>query len=412
MLTMRALLASALLLAACSRREARVVADPVDAGPPRAPLAEDALERFMVGARIVAVRARKVTHDLIPKPPLSAAIDRDSAYVVRKSVVHAFDSKTGAERWKATPPQCHLFAMTTHELFCAGDHDLHAIAKSNGALRTIAGATPVTQLLGVGTHLIAMRSPTQLESYPEGASAPIATISAALHPYRSLVLSGDGFCGAASVAKGAFAGCWSATLTPRWTRTIVVAKPGDPSSGYDVRRNDHGFFEIGTLPWTSVPMRSVILRVEDGEELARVDDDVAAVTSRNGRDLHGLVSTKKGLRYLAPSGTVRWSAPTLRVDESADALIDGDHVFVASYPSISSGASLHSFDSTTGALLWTHVPAMPPIAHSVYLNEVELAIIADTLVMRGHEAGVEYASLLDRTSGAAHLNTTLPLWGP
>jgi hypothetical protein len=410
---MRALLLATVVLAACSRREAKVGPDLVDAAPADAAVVEAPLDRFMVGARIVDVPARVVAHELMKKPPTFAQLDRETAFIVHEGVVRAFDSKTAIERWHVTPPRCRLFAMTEHEVHCAGDDDIYAIAKSDGTVRKIASGRPISQLLGVGRHLIVLRAGSELESYREGDTTAIATTKAVLHAYRGLIKYGDGFCGAAaSVKGGVFAGCWSSTLTPKWTRAITIARPGDPTlTSYDVIRLANGFLVAGSFPFRT-PDRAVVVRLSDGDEVARVDKDVAAVTARNEREIDGLISLKKGLRYLEPNGTVRWSAPKLRVDDSADALLDGERVFVATYPMISSGASLFALDRKTGALLFTHSPPMPSIAHSAYMNDVELAIVANTLVMRGHEAGVEYASLLDRTTGTAYLNSVLPLWGP
>lgn len=411
---MRALPALLLLFSACSRQEPKVGPDRIDASRKDAAIVETPLERFMVGARIVDVPSRTVAHELQKKPPTFSELDRDAAFIVHEGVVRAFDSHTGVERWHVTPPRCRHFAMTERSVYCGGDDDVHVVAKSDGSMTTIAGSKPISQLFGVGRHLIVLRAGSALESYREGTTSPVATITAPLHAYRPLAMNGDGFCGAASSVKGGvFAGCWSPTLVPRWSHPIKIAKPGDPAlMSFDARRIGHGFLVAGTVPWGTSVQRAVVVRLSDGGEVARVDEDVAAVAARNERDIDGLVSLKKGLRYLEPNGTLRWSAPSVRVDDSADALLDGDRVFVATYPAISSGAALYALDAKTGALQFTHVPPMPGIAHSAYLNDVQLTMMANTLVMRGHEAGVEYASLLDRTTGKAHLNTVLPLWGP
>jgi len=412
---MRALLLSTFILAACSRREAKVGPDKVDSALPLdAAVTEAPLDRFMVGARIVDVPSRSIAHELQKKPPTFAEVDRDRAYVVFEGVVRAYDSKTGAEKWKVTPPRCRQFAMTDHAVYCAGDDEIHVLGKTDGALRTIATGKPIGSMLGLSRHLIVFRATSELESIAEGDAGPLATIKAPLHSYRGMVRHGDGVCGAAaSVKGGVFAGCWTATLTAKWTKSIVIAKPGDPVlTGYDARRLDHGFLIASSLPWGSGPDRAVVVRWSDGDEVARVDESVAAVAARNERELDGLVSLKKGLRYLATNGTLRWSAPKLRVEDSADALLDGERVLVATYPQISSGVTLYALDRTSGALLWTHGPPLPGIAHSAYMNEVSLSFIGKTLVMRGHEAGIEHASLLEAASGKAHLNTALALWGP
>lgn len=413
MAIVRALLLPVLVLAACSRREAKIGPDLADASPPDTAVTEAPLERFMVGARIVDVPSRAVAHELQKKPPTFSDVDRTSAFVVHEGVVRAFDSHTAAERWHVTPPRCRQFAMTEHAVYCAGDDDIYALAKTDGATTKIPGTKPVSQMFGVGGHLVVLRAGGTLESYPEGSATPVATTSAPLHAYRPLVADRDGFCAAAPSVKGVFAGCWSPTLSPRWTRAITIAKPGDPSlMSFDARRVGHGFLVAGTHPWGTSVHRAVVVRLSGGDEVAHVDEDVAAVAARNDREIDGLITLNKGLRYLEPNGTLRWSAPALRVDDSADALLDGDRLLVATYPAISSGAALYALDVKTGALQWTHVPPMPGIAHSAYINDVQLTIMANTLVMRGHEAGVEYASLLDRTTGNAHLNTVLPLWGP
>ncbi|MBI2391853.1 MAG: PQQ-binding-like beta-propeller repeat protein [Deltaproteobacteria bacterium] len=394
--------AAAMLLLACSRRDVVAVPDRVDAPPPKkvAPAPAPKPEREIVGGQLVDLDTRAVVHVLSKAAPTFSALDESSAYLVDGvGEVHAFDLASGEERWKARPPRCSQLAASDGELYCVDDTHVHALAKSTGALRTIAGTKSIAQLIGVGTHLIVTRAGGELESFAEGSSAVVGTAATPLHAWPRMIARGDDVCGAAHAAGGVFAGCWSATLVSRWTKSITLAKPADPPhTTFDVRAFGPDFLVVGTWWGAKAVQRAAIVRLSDGLELTRVEDDIAAVVSRDGKTLDGLISLHKGLRLLEPSGAVRWTSSVKTWGESAATVLHGSDVIVATWHPGSSGAELHAFDAA-GKTLWSATPTLPPIAHSAYINHVELSMRAGSVAMRGHEAAFEYLALFDPEPG-------------
>lgn len=367
-----------------------------------------AVERALVAGVVVDLSARKVLHTLSKDPPNFEALDETSAYLVdRKGVVRAFDLGTGAERWHVAPPRCAQFATTDGELYCVDDTHVHALAKANGALRTIPGTATVIQVLGLARHLIVLRSGGGLESLAEGTNTIVGTVSTPLHSWPKLERRGNDVCGATSVPKGVFAGCWEKALAPRWSKAFVLAKPGEPVTPFLPREFERDFLVAGTWMSTTSFDRALVVRLSDGHEMTRIEEKVAATVSSGGLD--GLVSLGKGLRLLDPSGKVQWSSTLAGFgDSAATATLDG-RLFVAGYSSMSAGAQLYAFDAS-GTPAWAATPTLPPIAHSAYINHVDLSIRAGLVAMHGAEAAVEYLSLFEPKSGKAVLEVVRPLW--
>lgn len=377
--------------------------------PPPKPPAPPPNARVLVAGVLVDVAARKVLHTLSKLPPTFEALDDDTAYLVdRTGEVHAHDVTTGAERWHVKPPHCTAFTTTEHEAHCVDDTHVHALAKKDGALRTIAGTKTIMQVLGLGGHLVVLRSGGALESYVEGTTTVAGTMSTPFHTWPKLVRRGDDVCSAQSVTKGVFAGCWTATLAPRWSSTFVLSKPGEPSTTWHPRVIGPDFL-VATTWWSSPLERALVVRLSDGVEVARVEEEIANVVSRDGKTVDGLVAVKKGVRLLDAAGKVLWSAPKVRTDDSAAVAVAGGRIFMAIHSSIAAGATLHAFDGG-GAPVWSAVPTLPPIAHSAYANQVTLSVSAGVVAMHGEEAAVEYLSLFEPSSGKAVLEVTRPLW--
>ncbi|MGZ6095477.1 MAG: hypothetical protein ACXWUG_25785, partial [Polyangiales bacterium] len=289
---------------------------------------------------------------------------------------------------------------------------VHAIDKTTGAIRTVSGTRDVAQMLGVGRHLVVVRAGGTMDSIEERTGTTSASISAPLHAFPPLIANDSGFCGATTTSGSAvFGGCWSETLVPRWVRTVSPAMPGDPPFTAFPRNFGHGFLVAGTQNFgTKGVERSVVLRLSDGAEVARVSEEIAAVGAHGETTLDGLVSIKRGFRYLEPNGTRRFLGALTRIDDAADAVIDGDRLFLAVYPSISVGCEIRVFDRTSGRFLWTAAPELPPIAHSAYMNRVHLSVRAGALVVAGEEAAVDYVLLLDPATGKGLLADVVKLW--
>jgi hypothetical protein len=87
---------------------------------------------------------------------------------------------------------------------------------------------------------------------------------------------------------------------------------------------------------------------------------------------------------------------------------DGQRLFVADYPAISSGARFAAYELETGTMLWTRdAVAIGPQAHSEYFNVVQLRLIENMLVAYGDEAHGAYVEAMDPGSGALLRNTPI-----
>lgn len=87
---------------------------------------------------------------------------------------------------------------------------------------------------------------------------------------------------------------------------------------------------------------------------------------------------------------------------------NGQRLFVADYPAISSGARLAAYELESGAALWTReAKGIGPQAHSEYFNVVQLRLIRGTLIAYGHEANGSYVEAVDPATGELREHVTL-----
>ena len=114
---------------------------------------------------------------------------------------------------------------------------------------------------------------------------------------------------------------------------------------------------------------------------------------------------------------LRWCQPLTEDFVPGVALAsDGERLFVADYPAISSGAQIHAFSLPKGEPLWTRQAlAIGPQAHSEYFNVVQLRLVEGQLIAYGAESHGAYIEAMDPTSGALlnHLTLdepSLPAW--
>jgi len=101
------------------------------------------------------------------------------------------------------------------------------------------------------------------------------------------------------------------------------------------------------------------------------------------------------------NGRELWHRDEARAfDDGADLVIDHGTLYAARYPVISSGCSLHAIDARTGAPRWSaHLQALGPIAHSEYLNAVEVRMDRRRVVVFGWEIAGRYIEGLDSETG-------------
>ena len=88
--------------------------------------------------------------------------------------------------------------------------------------------------------------------------------------------------------------------------------------------------------------------------------------------------------------------------EDAALVLDRGTLYSARISNISSGCTLHAWGARTGTPRWTvHLEGLGPIAHSEYLNAVELRVIGGRPVVFGWESAGRYVEARDPTTGAA-----------
>jgi hypothetical protein len=110
------------------------------------------------------------------------------------------------------------------------------------------------------------------------------------------------------------------------------------------------------------------------------------------------------------NGRTLWSADDADAFVADAALVlDRGTLYAARYSDISSGCALHAFDARTGAKRWSRqLAGLGRIAHSEYLNAVEMRIIDERPVVFGWESAGRYIEAVDPTTGADAVHTTFP----
>jgi outer membrane protein assembly factor BamB len=175
-----------------------------------------------------------------------------------------------------------------------------------------------------------------------------------------------------------------------WRKAYGLRRAGDTGSpGFSLRSVGPRYAIFGTLFFGAEVRRAVVVRLADGAEIARVEEEVAAVVERDDGSLEGLLVPQPEVKLLEPSGKPRWSAGALAPnDHGAAAVASGTRVYAALYPPISSGSELYAFDRATGKVLWRGDVERPSVGHSEYENEVSLSLFEDRLVLRAEESAV------------------------
>jgi hypothetical protein len=96
-------------------------------------------------------------------------------------------------------------------------------------------------------------------------------------------------------------------------------------------------------------------------------------------------------------------------DDDAALVLDHGTLYAARYPDISSGCTLHAIDARSGVERWkSALKALGPIAHSEYLNGVEVRMIHGRVVVFGWEIAARYIEGVDAATGATVYHVRLP----
>ncbi len=95
--------------------------------------------------------------------------------------------------------------------------------------------------------------------------------------------------------------------------------------------------------------------------------------------------------------------------EDASLLLDHGTLYVARYSDISNGCTVHAFDARAGVVRWTTpLRGLGPVAHSEYLNAVELRLVGGRAVAFGWESAGRYVEALDPSTGAVTYHALVP----
>ncbi|HEY1959423.1 MAG TPA: PQQ-binding-like beta-propeller repeat protein [Polyangiaceae bacterium] len=92
--------------------------------------------------------------------------------------------------------------------------------------------------------------------------------------------------------------------------------------------------------------------------------------------------------------------------EDAALALDGDTLYAARFSDISTGCTLWAFDARSGRVRWSRpLEGMGSIAHSEYLNSVQLEIQGGRPVVFGWESAGRYIEAVDVLSGRTVFHT-------
>lgn len=405
-----AFLALALTLSACKgRATAPIQPDPTVPHPVPTPAPKvDADPRVLFQGRVVDLKARSVVHVLEKDRPRHEAAFGGVAYLATATELRAYDMKTGAKRW-SVPAVCDVVEAAAGGAFCGTSAGVVRHDPTTGAATTVSTKS-VAQLVALDGRILGVHGDRSLESWDGGTGVVVGTGSVPFTIYgarEGFVANPKGAC-AASIGKELQLHCVDASAKTLYTNTYPLAKPTDPSSTRFARRQLDDRYMVTSTWFGKSPRRGVVVRVADGVELARLEEEIVAAFDRDGA-LDGLLVTQPTTQLFEPSGKLRWTSPEKLIDAAA-VLPIGDTLVVSSYHPIASGADLRAFDRLTGKLLWNGDVALLPIAHSKYSNHVDLSRAFDHVVMRGTESGQVYLELFDPKDGARRFEVTLGTW--
>lgn len=133
-----------------------------------------------------------------------------------------------------------------------------------------------------------------------------------------------------------------------------------------------------------------------------------ATVARDGLVCSFAYADRGPVAHLACSSAGRelWHRDELgALDDAAALLLDTGTLYVARHSSISDGCTLHAIDAQTGAERWkTRLRALGPVAHSEYLNAVEVRMDRGRVVVFGWESAGRYIEGVDPATGATRFH--------
>lgn len=407
---MRALLL-ALLLVGCRRPDTVVRPDPmpIDAAPspPETPIATT---RLVLHGRIVDAATGGVIFPLRGKLPRAEASDARAAYVLDDDgALRAWALETGKPLWEVKT-SARILAADARRVLLAEGAAVVAVEKATGSTKRIAAPGTIDELHAIGGMAVVRSGSSTLAVLDPATGATRATHHATApfegridHWAASLVPTDHGVCFVQHVPPGHEVRCLDLSGVERVHARVSLSKPGDPpGTRMELVDASRHHVLIGTFSFggTGAVRRAAVVRLSDGKEVARVEDELVAILESPSGSLAGMITASPEIRFYAPSGARRWSFAPKWPEPYAKALLQGDRVVVARHHVIATGVDVVALRESDGALLWTGETKLPPIGHSKYHNWVELESAGGAVVLRGHESSVEHVHVYDVATGA------------
>ncbi|MBS2019319.1 MAG: hypothetical protein JST00_41025 [Deltaproteobacteria bacterium] len=406
----RGVAACALALLGCRPSTPTVRADPVDATPdvaPPAPPKAGVRERWaLVKGRVVDLDAPATTHTLSTSVVVEAW-HGDRGYVVDKGeLLTAYDLPSGKASWSAHVPHvCRTLVAGARWVYCVDEAKVTAFATKDGAVSAVPKPTPAwaavvetpMRTLLFGAAIVAAFDPALAPS----ATTPLTSVGYTPRPFATT--KGPCF---ADRSAGIRVTCLDEAGTLRHVTSFPLTPKAGASFPLDtVHRTDPNgpvwlmhsatFGPVGPAILLELPAAGVA-----PTKALEVVEQALAPALREDGGLEGLVVRRgKTIALLDDKGATRWVAKVDPFGETGHAVVVGDTVVVAVHSPIASGCALIGLHRTTGALLYQADVLQLPIAHSAYLNDVELEIRGKLVRLSGHEAGIRYEQLFDAATG-------------
>lgn len=398
-------------LLGCRSPTPLVRADPVDAGPeataPPTPTKLSTRDRWaLVAGRVVDLDAPVATHEL-GKHVKGEAVRGDRGYVVgADDVLRAYDLPSGKVLWSVTPPHaCRSLVAGPRWLHCVDEAKVTAYSPKDGAATPLPGALPPWAAVFETRARTLVFGATKLSVYDATLSPLTSTSLSASYPPRPFATPAGPCFADRGVGFGVTCFDEAGVLRHATSFPPTPAKAGASFPLDSVHRTDptgptwtlHAstFGPIGPAVLVQVPASGAA-----PFEVMRVVEHALAPALREDGALEGLVVRRgKTLALLDEKGATRWTAKIDPYGETGHAVVVGDTLVLAIHSPISSGCSVVGLHRTTGAVLYQADVLQLPIAHSAYLNDVDLEVRGKTVRLSGHEAGIRYEQLFDVATG-------------
>jgi hypothetical protein len=399
------LFAMSVAIAGCSRTTdtpAHVTLSATPASPPVSASAAPARtllpvpEWTVIGGDLVDLGAVKSARALTPDFAAAHAVSRDTAYLWVHGDVRAYDTTTGAQRWSKPESECRSMAATSRGAFCATGGGARFFRATNGDASIAGAATPTTEVLVLGTHVLVLHSNASVEALDDtnavAGSASLPAMPEGMWGRQGLAIASPSIaCGAQRSNTDTKVFCVDATPRLVWSKTSPVA-------GGLVQQVD-GLMVIASDTWTHTNVSSEVLRTSDGATLLSIPNvRLGAALSTNGA-LDGALSSDPKVTLYDATGAAKWSWSQQYPSEAIHAKRAGANIVVALHSPIATGTQLLALDAATGTLAWRGDVESLPIAHSKYSNRVELDVRGPDVLLVGRESSQEFAQSFDAKSG-------------